>query len=431
MSKIQAPKGTYDILPDGNPKDPWTVSANWQAIERIAREVAALYHFREIRTPIYEYTDLFHRGTGETTDIVRRETFTFTDRGGDSLTLRPEGTPGVVRAAVQHNLLADQGSRLKVFYIAPNFRYERPQRGRYHQHHQFGVEAFGIAQPEQDAECITLQMDFYRRCGVKDLSLRLNTLGDAESKKRYRDALVQFLEPRKSQLSEDSQRRLTENPLRILDSKDEKDVKAREGAPAAQEYLSEASQTHFARVQELLTQGSIPFVVDSTLVRGLDYYTNTVWEVIAGGLGAQNSMGGGGRYDNLVETLDGKPTPGVGFGSGLERLLIALEAQGVDLPKSSPPLVWLISLGDAARDANLKLIQELRQHNIPADMDPTGRSAKAQFKLADREGAAYAITVGETELSSGNVVLKNLKTTEQTAIARSEIVAHLQSLVTK
>ncbi|HEX8525330.1 MAG TPA: histidine--tRNA ligase [Tepidisphaeraceae bacterium] len=419
MDKITAPRGTADILP----ADSW----KWQAVERLARETAELYHFQEIRTPIYENTQLFHRGTGETTDIVQRETFTFTDRGNESITLRPEGTPGVVRALVEHNLLADQGARAKVFYIAPNFRYERPQKGRYRQHHQFGVEAFGVVEADQDAECILLQMDFYRRCGIKDLSLKINSLGDAESKKNYRDALVKFLEPKKAQLSEDSQRRLDQNPLRILDSKDPRDVEARAGAPAASEYLSDASKKHFERVQELLTAAGVAFVADANLVRGLDYYTNTVWEVIAGGLGAQNSLGGGGRYDNLVETLGGKPSPGVGFGSGLERLLIALEAQGVQLPTSAKPLVWLVAHGDAARNSNWQLMRELRGAGIAADMDVSGRAVKSQFKLADREKADWCIITGDNELATSTVMLKNLKTGEQSAIARAEVISRVQS----
>src|SRR3954454_9253637 len=244
MSKITAPKGTADILP--------VESWKWQAIEIIARDVCALYDFREIRTPIFEHSELFHRGVGETSDIVSKETYTFDDRGGRSITLRPEGTAGVVRAMIEHNLLADQGARAKVFYIGPNFRYENVQKGRVRQHHQFGVEAFGVAEPEQDAECILLQVDFYRRCGLKDLALRINSLGDRESKQKYRDALVEFLSPKAEKLSEDSQRRLTENPLRILDSKDPRDVEAVQGAPPAIDYLSEKSRKHFDRVAALL-----------------------------------------------------------------------------------------------------------------------------------------------------------------------------------
>jgi histidyl-tRNA synthetase len=419
--KITAPKGTVDILP----AESW----KWQSIEHIAREVAELYHFSEIRTPIFEHSELFHRGVGETSDIVHKETYTFDDRGGRSITLRPEGTAGVVRAVMESSLIADQGARVKVFYFGPNFRYENVQKGRLRQHHQFGVEAFGVAEPEQDVECILLQMDFYRRCGVKDLALRLNSLGDRDSKQRYRDVLAAFLQPKAAQLSEDSQRRLTANPLRILDSKDPRDIEACKGAPPAIESLSDKSRNHFERVQTLLNNASVNFVVDGTLVRGFDYYTDTLWEVTASGLGAQNAIGGGGRYDNLVETLGGKPTPGVGFGSGLERLLIALDAQGVSIPDHRKPLVWLVSQNDAAREANMALLSELRASNIPADMDLIGRKMDKQFKMADRENAAWCIIVGETELASGTVKLKNFKTQEQTSVPRSEVIAHLKPLI--
>jgi histidyl-tRNA synthetase len=417
-TKIAAPKGTADILPADSPR--------WQAVERIARETAELYHFAEIRTPIFEHSELFHRGVGETTDIVGKETYTFNDRDNRSLSLRPEGTAGVVRAAIENGLLNDPGARIKVYYLGPNFRYERPQKGRYRQHHQFGVEAFGVAEPEQDVECIELQLDFYRRCGVRDLALRINSLGDRESKQRYRDALVSFLQPKLATLSEDSRRRLESNPLRILDSKDPRDVDAVKAAPPAGEYLSDKSRAHFDRVAALLQQVGIPFTIDGSLVRGFDYYTDTLWEVTAGGLGAQNAIGGGGRYDNLVELLGGKPTPGVGFGSGIERLLIALDAQGVQLPVATKPLVWLVAHGEAARNANLKLLAELRRADIAADTDLVGRSVKSQFRLADREGAAYCLITGDTELAQSTVVVKNLKTTQQTTVPRDSVIEHLK-----
>jgi histidyl-tRNA synthetase len=417
-SAIQAPKGTQDILPAD--------SGKWQAIEQTAREAAALYHFDEIRTPVFEHSELFHRGVGETTDIVNKETYTFTDRGGRSLTLRPEGTAGVVRAAIEGGFLNDQGARLKVFYIGPNFRYEKPQKGRYHQHHQFGVEAFGVADGDQDAECIQLQVDFYRRAGLKDLSLRMNSLGDAESKQRYRDALVAFLSPKGDKLSDDSQRRLSDNPLRILDSKDPRDVEAVQGAPPAAEYLSDVSRAHFDRVRKLLESTGVPFTIDGALVRGFDYYTGVVWEVTATGLGSQSAVGGGGRYDNLVETLGGRPTPGVGFGCGLERLLIALEAQQAALPPvDSRPLVWLISAGDAARDYNWLLMRDLRAAGVRCDADLTGRSVKNQFKLAERYGAAYSIVVGDSEIASNTVQLKYLAAREQTTVPRDQLVSRL------
>jgi histidyl-tRNA synthetase len=420
MSKINAPRGTADIFP----LESW----KWQKIESIAREIANVYHFGEIRTPIFEHTELFHRGVGETSDVVNKEMYTFDDRGNRSITLRPEQTAGVVRAAIESSLLAQEGARAKVYYIGPNFRYERPASGRLRQHHQFGVEAFGVAEPEQDVECILLQMDFYHRAGVKDLELQVNSLGDRASKARYRDALVAFLTPKLADLSEDSQRRLTDNPLRILDSKDPRDIAAAAGAPPASESLSDKSRAHFDRVQKLLAEASVPHRVNPNLVRGFDYYTDTLWEVTAGGLGAQNALGGGGRYDNLVEQLGGRPTPGVGFGSGIERLLIALDAQGVQLPNEQPKLVWLVSHGDAARDFNWKLMRDLRAQGIACDMDVSGRSVKAQFKVADREKAAYCVVVGESELTAGTVVLKDLAIGGQTVVPPSEILLHLAPL---
>jgi histidyl-tRNA synthetase len=418
-TRINAPKGFEDVLP----AESW----KWQAVERIARETAALYRFAEIRTPVLEHSALFHRGVGETSDIVHKETFTFADRGGDSMTMRPEGTAGVVRAAIEHNLISQEGARAKVFYLGSNFRYERPQKGRLRQHHQFGAEAFGVAEPEQDVECILLQLDFYRRCGIKDLELQVNSLGDAESKARYREALVRFLQPKAATLSEDSQRRLTENPLRILDSKDPRDQAAAQGAPPPAESLSDKSRAHFDRVQQLLTGANVTYRVNPNLVRGFDYYTDTLWEVTAGGLGAQNALGGGGRYDNLVEQLGGRPTPGVGFGSGIERLLLALDGQGVALPEPEAKLVWLVSHGDAAREANWTLMLELRAAGVACDMDVSGRSVKAQFKVADRERAAYCVVAGEDELAKGTVVLKDLASGEQTTVPRGEVVAKLTS----
>ncbi|MBA2440221.1 MAG: histidine--tRNA ligase [Thermoleophilaceae bacterium] len=422
MQRINAPKGTQDILP----AESW----KWQTVERVAREVAGLYHFQEIRTPVFEHSELFHRGVGETSDFVRKETFTFDDRGGESLTLRPEGTAGVARAMIENGLLNDQGARHKVFYIGPNFRYERPQKGRYRQHHQFGAEAFGVAEPEQDAECIQLQMHFYHRCGLRDLELRINSLGDAESKARYRGALQNFLMPHCARLSDDSQRRLTENPLRILDSKDPRDIEACKEAPPAVLHLSDKSLTHFKRVVDLLINTvDLPFPIreDYTLVRGFDYYTETLWEVTAAGLGAQNAVGGGGRYDNLVTQLGGKPTPGVGFGSGLERLLIALDAQGVALPRDAQPLVWLVAHGDAARDANVRLLRDLRNAGISSDTDLSRRSVKAQFKLAEREHAAFAIVTGDDELAAGTVVLKDLAKREETTLPRNAVIDGLSA----
>lgn len=420
MARIAAPKGCEDVLPD----QVW----KWHAVEGFARTSARLFHFREIRTPVFEHTELFRRGAGETTDVVRKETFTFDDRGGESMTLRPEGTAGVVRAMIEHNLLADPGARQKVYYIGPNFRYERPQKGRLRIHHQFGAEAFGVPNPEQDVECILLQLDFYRRCGLRDLTLRVNSLGDRDSKARYRDQLVAFLTPRADTLSEDSRRRLSENPLRILDSKDPRDIAALAGAPPALDALSARSREHFDAVLRLLGQAGVSYTVDGTLVRGFDYYTDTLWEFTAGGLGAQSAVGGGGRYDNLVETLGGKPCPGVGFGAGLERLLLALDAQAVRLPPAPPLDVLLIAQCDAARPHLLALASELRAADIATDLDLAGRSFKAQLKLADRENPRWLVFVGDNELASGSVIVKSSATRQQTSVPRDQLVAHLRGV---
>ena len=422
MSSIKAPRGTADILP--------AQSWKWQAVESIARQVAGLYHFQEIRTPIFEYTELFHRGVGETTDLIHKETYTFNDRSDRSMTLRPEGTAGVVRAAIENNLIAQEGSRAKVFYIGPNFRYERPASGRLRQHHQFGVEAFGVGEPEQDVECILLQLEFYRRCGLdlEKLQLQVNSLGDRESKQRLAEHMVQFLTPHMNALSEDSQRRLSENPLRILDSKDPRDQE-QTGKLSTTGFLSAKSQAYLDRVLGLLERAGAKPTFDGKLVRGFDYYTETLWEVRMPQLGPQDALGGGGRYDNLVENLGGRPTPGVGFGSGIERLLLALDEQKVSLPDARPPLIWIVVQGDDAKRAGWDLLIELRRAALVADMDTSNRSVKAQFKLADREGAKFCLILGDDELKNGQVTVKNLSTGEQKSVPRVQIIEQMRALL--
>ncbi len=357
-----------------------------------------------------------------------KKLITFTDRGDRSITLRPEGTAGAVRAVIEHGLIAQEGSRAKVFYIGPNFRYERPASGRLRQHHQFGVEAFGVAEPEQDVECILLQLEFYRRCGfdLEKLSVHVNSLGDRESKQRFAEHVVESLTPHKASLSEDSQRRLSDNPLRILDSKDLRDRKLTSNIFGSG-FLSNKSDAHLKRVLELLEDAHVRHHFDGQLVRGFDYYTETLWEITAPGLlGAQDALGGGGRYDNLVENLGGKPTPGVGFGSGLERLLLALEAQKVTLPDPRKPLIWLVSHGSEAKGKSWKLLIELRAAGVAADMDLTNRSVKAQFKMADREGAKFCLILGDDELARKEVTLKNLSTGEQSAVSETEIISRVK-----
>jgi histidyl-tRNA synthetase len=421
MSKLQALKGFKDVLPS----ESW----KWQAVERVAAECARLFHFQEIRTPVLESARVYDRGVGESSDMVRKETYTFPDRDGEAVTLRPEGTAGVVRAVIEAGLLNDEGSRCKVYYIGENFRHERPQKGRLRQHTQFGAEAFGIAGPEQDVECILLQLEFYRRCGLKDLSLRVNSLGDGSSKAAYRAALREHLEPMRDSLSPDSVRRLEENPLRILDSKDPRDVEACRNAPAAFESLSDSSRKHLESVERLLSDAGVVFVRDPTLVRGFDYYTETLWEVTTSGLGAQNAIGGGGRYDNLVEVMGGRKTPGVGFGAGLERLLLALEAQQVQLPGDPRPLVWLVYHGETARGRLFSLLHELRRAGIACDMDLAGRAVKAQMKLADRASASLCVVAGDAELADGSFLVKRMSDGSQVSIGQSQLVSYLEQQV--
>ncbi len=413
--RIQGPKGTNDLLP--------AASKQWQFIERVAREVADLYLYEEVRTPVFEHTALFHRGVGEATDIVTKETYTFETRGGDSVTLRPEGTAPVVRALLQAGLLDNQGAMAKVYYLAtPMLRYERPQAGRLRQHHQFGCEAFGVASPEQDVELILLQSDFYRRVGLRDVRLDLNTLGDGESKRRYADALRDFFGPKAVDLSDESKRRLESNPLRILDSKDPRDIAAREDVPVNADFLSDRSRDHFARVRELLDASGTAYTLNTNLVRGLDYYTDTLWEYVAGGLGAQSAVGGGGRYDGLVETLGGKATPGVGFGMGMERLLLALDAQGTPPADDDRLPIWVVAQSDGARDAAFALVRELRAAGLAADTDLAGRGIKAQFKLANKSQAATCLILGDRELAEGVVTLKDMATGEQRDVPRDAVL---------
>jgi histidyl-tRNA synthetase len=413
--RVRAPRGTQDLLPP--------ISRRWQHIEAVMRDVAAAFCYEEVRTPIFEDTALIHRGVGETTDVVGKETYTFTTRGGDSVTLRPEGTAPVIRALLQANLLEREGATAKVYYLAtPMFRYERPQAGRLRQHHQFGCEAFGVAAPEQDVELMLLQAEVYRRLNLEGLRLEINSLGDGESKQKYASALRDFFTSKKEELSEESQRRLETNPLRIIDSKDPRDVAARAGAPSVAESLSEASSEHFRKVRALLEAAGQPFVVNDALVRGLDYYTDTLWEFVDDRLGAQATVGGGGRFNNLVESLGGKHVPAVGFGMGMERLLLALEAADALPAAAATPPVWVVAQGEAARDVAFSIVQELRRNAVPADMDLSGRGMKAQFKLADRHDADRAIVIGDQELENNVVILKSMKTGEQQEVPPDALI---------
>lgn len=401
--KYRSPKGTRDILPDETPR--------WRELERILHTVMPRYGYGEIRTPVFEVTPLFARGVGEETDIVSKEMYSWIDQGGDSLTLRPELTAPVVRAFIQHNL-GTLNPLTKVYYQGPLFRRERPQKGRYRQFHQFGVEAFGSEYAELDAEVISLAWTLFQELGLRSMTLKLNSIGSGESRDAFRSALKSFLEPHLQDLSETSRHRFATNPLRILDTKVPYEIDLLKNAPRIIDFLNTADQDHFQQVQTLLTAMDIPFDPEPNLVRGLDYYTRTTFEITSNFLGSQDALCGGGRYDGLVETLGGKPTPGIGFAAGIERLLMAIEAEN-PVERTAELDVYIVSLGEkAVREAQV-LAQALRNQELSVGTDFLRRSLKAQLREANRLHARQAVVLGENEIQSGKAVVKDLSTGEQ------------------
>lgn len=405
---ITIPPGVFDILPNDQ-KDLWKSSYLWNYIENIVRNAAASYGFLEIRTPMFEKTELFCRGVGETTDIVTKEMYTFIDKGDRSLTLRPEGTATVMRAFLDNNL-NQQGQLHKFFYISPMFRYERAQAGRFRQHHQFGVEVIGSASPEQDAEIIDLAMTIYKTLGLNNLEVSLNSIGDPESRKAYHAALKSYLKEHLSELSQDSQIRFEKNPLRILDSKDPKDKAIVAKAPSILDFLNEESQTHFSKVQTALSLLGIPYRVNPLLVRGLDYYNKTVFEITSENLGSQNSICGGGRYDGLLKSLGGPDLPTTGFAMGLERVLQTMIAQKAPLPPAPTTLLYLIPLGDRAKEVCFSIMHELRAAGLTVQMELNDRKLNKSMQYADQIKASYVAVVGDNELESKEIELKEMAT---------------------
>lgn len=423
---ISAPPGVFDILPSGI-KEPWKFSHLWQYVEGVIRDTARCYSFKEVRTPLFERTELFLRGVGEGTDVVSKEMYTFLDRGNRSMTLRPEGTAPVMRAFIEHSL-QQQGSEQRLFYIAPMFRYERSQSGRYRQHHQFGVEAIGCAAPEQDAEVIDLLYTLYRRLQLKGLAVSINSIGTAQCRAKFRTALVDFFQAFVAQLSPDSQQRLQSNPLRILDSKDPADRALLVNAPSIQDYLSSEAKEHFLAVLASLDLLKIPYKITPQLVRGLDYYNKTVFEVVSGVLGAQDSIGGGGRYDGLLKTLGGPDLPTFGFGTGIERIIQTMIGQQIAMPAPPSASLYIIPMGEAARAQMLLLAQRLRQAGISVQMDLAGRKVGKAMQLASQLGVRYVIVVGERELESGVVELKEMATGSVQPIAFHLLETFIQEI---
>ncbi|MBT2735715.1 histidine--tRNA ligase [Neobacillus sp. C211] len=419
---ISIPRGTQDILPGEVEK--------WQLIEEKARELCEKYQYKEIRTPIFEHTDLFSRGVGDSTDIVQKEMYTFEDRGKRSLTLRPEGTAAVVRSYVEKKMFGLPNQPVKLYYMGPMFRYERPQAGRFRQFVQFGIEALGSNDPAIDAEVISLAMNLYKEMGLKKLKLIINSLGDKESRNAHRDALVNHFKPRIGEFCHDCQNRLEKNPLRILDCKVDREHELMETAPSILEFLNDFSKNYFEKLQRYLTQLDIPFEVDANLVRGLDYYNHTAFEIMsnAEGFGAITTLCGGGRYNGLAEEIGGPETPGIGFALSIERFIAALNAEGIELEINESIDCYLAALGEEAKDYTVGLLQQLRRAGFSAERDYLNRKIKAQFKAADRLKAKYVAVLGDEELKNNKINVKNMATGEQVEIDLATFIKQFQEL---
>ena len=420
--KLQKPKGTQDILP--------VDSAKWQYVENVARETFKKYNYGEIRTPMFEHYEVISRSVGDTTDIVTKEMYDFHDKGDRHITLRPEGTAPVVRSYVENKLFAPEVQKpVKVYYIGSMFRYERPQAGRLREFHQLGVECFGSKNPATDVETIAMAYQLFNTLGIKEVTLHLNSLGNTESRLAYRQALIDYLTPMRESLSKDSQRRLDENPLRVLDSKEKEDKVAVENAPSILDYLDDESQAHFDEVRAMLDSLNIPYVIDTNMVRGLDYYNHTIFEFITTIDKSELTICAGGRYDSLVEYFGGPETAGFGFGLGLERLLLVLDKQGIELPVEENLDVYIAVLGSGANGKALELVQAIRYQGFKAERDYLGRKIKAQFKSADTFKAKTVITLGESEVESGQVNVKNNATREEVTVSFEELTNNFAAVL--
>lgn len=420
---IQRPKGTADIFLDE--------MKIWHYIEETARILMHDYQFSEIRTPIFESYDLFSRSVGDTSDIVSKEMYVFEDKGNRQLALKPEGTAPIVRAYVENKLFGPEFPKpFKVYYLSPMFRYERPQSGRSRQFHQLGVEVIGSTNPAVDVETMALAWDLLQEIGVKDIKLVINSLGKKEERLKFREALIAFLEPHFEELSEDSKTRLHQNPLRVLDSKDKRDKEIIVGAPNILEFLSEESKTHFESVQEMLKALDIPFEIDSKMVRGLDYYQDTIFEIMTTSkvFGAETTICGGGRYDGLVEEIGGPSDPGFGFGLGLERLVLMIQKQEIEIPELSELDVYIVGLGENTNVETLKMAQAVRGAGYSCDRDYMDRKVKAQFRTASRSGAKIVITIGDDELANKTAKFKVMETGKEASVSFDDIYDNFESV---
>ena len=414
---INIPKGTKDVLPNQSYK--------WQFVEDTARGVAKDFNIKEMRTPVFEHTELFMRGVGETTDVVNKEMYTFEDKGGRSITLKPEGTAGVARSFIE-NGLGNLPLPLKAFYITPCYRYERPQAGRLREFHQFGIEVFGSSEADADAEVIFCASTLLNRLGIKDTRLEINSIGCKDCRTKYNEALKNYFRPHLKEMCKTCEERFEKNPLRMIDCKEEGCKKITAGAPKIIDYLCPDCRAHFEKVQKLLTALGVEFTVNPNIVRGLDYYTRTVFEFVSTSIGAQGTVCGGGRYDGLIEQLGGGKVPAIGFGAGLERLLLLMENTCVKLPEEPVPELYLAGMDELTRTKAFELVNGLRVNGVCAECDKMARSVKAQFKYADKLGAKFVGVVGESEMQSGKLNLKRMADGQVFEVAFADIYGFLQ-----
>lgn len=414
----KAPRGTKDITP----KDVY----KWHYIEKKFREICALYGYEEIRTPIFEHTEVFSRSVGDTTDVVQKEMYTFTDRGDRQLSLKPEGTAGVIRSFIENKMYADT-QPTKLYYITPCFRYERPQAGRQRQFHQFGIEVLGSDGPSVDAEVISLAVQFFNEMGLNNLSVNINSVGCPKCREEYNRKLKEYLDKKVDVLCETCLERKDKNPMRVIDCKNPHCKENLQDIPFMIDHLCDDCKDHFEKLQTYLKEMDINYVVDKTIVRGLDYYKKTAFEIISNDIGSQSTVCGGGRYDGLVEMLGGpKGISGIGFGIGAERLLLTLENNNIEIENPKSTDIYIATIGDAAKTKSFKLIKDLRANHISADNDHLDKSLKAQFKYSDKLNAKYTVVIGDDELANDTATLKNMKTSEQTTIKLSELVDELK-----
>ena len=415
----KAPRGTKDITP----KDAY----KWNYVENKFREICSLFGYEEMRTPVFEHTELFKRSVGDTTDIVQKEMYSFTDKGGRDITLKPEGTAGVVRAFIENKLYADT-QPTKLFYITPCFRYERPQAGRQRQFHQFGIEALGSDKPSLDAEVIALAVQFFTEVGLKDLAVSINSVGCPTCRAEYNARLKEYLDKKSDVLCETCLERKDKNPMRVIDCKNPTCKENLNDIPFMVDNICDDCKDHFEKLQTYLKEMDINFVVDKTIVRGLDYYKKTAFEIISNDIGSQSTVCGGGRYDGLVEQLGGpKGVSGIGFGLGAERLLLTMENNNIEIENPYATDIFIVTIGDEAKTKSFKLLKDLRTNHISAENDHLDRSVKAQFKYSDKINAKFTIVIGDDELANDTATLKNMSTSEQTTIKLSEIVQELKS----